>query len=177
MIARWAFLGSALLLGSFAWAGQEPKGDGAVDPVLQAKIDDAIRRGVAYLKKAESVVAWEAMGNSDELILLTFVHADVSPRDPAFQPLLERMLAGKLERTYKVALQAMVLEELDRVTYQERIWQCAQFLIDNQCANGQWSYGEPSQAVNSVPSIPKVRDVASGPVGGARDFRAAEKKV
>ncbi|HVE39583.1 MAG TPA: hypothetical protein VNM14_06825 [Planctomycetota bacterium] len=145
------------------------------DATLQAKIDDAINRGVAYLKTAESVVAWEAMGNSDELILWTLVHADVSPKDETYRAMLEKMLAAPLQRTYKVALQAMVLEEIDRVKYQERIWQCAQFLMDNQCVNGQWSYGEPTQAITSMPTPVKIKEVATGPVG-VRDFRAAAKK-
>jgi hypothetical protein len=114
----------AVLLAGPAWGQQ----DATPDPVLQAKIDDAIRKGVAYLKTAESVVAWQEFGgNSDELILWTFVHADVSTRDPVFQTLLQRMLSANLTRTYKVALQAMILEEIDRVVHQPRIWQCAQF--------------------------------------------------
>src|SRR6185436_7825102 len=146
--------------------------DATPDPVLQAKIDDAIRKGVAYLKTAESIVGWpEFGGNSDELILWTFVHADVPTKDPVFQTLLQRILTSKLERTYKVALQAMILEEIDRVAHQPRIWQCAQFLIDNQCANGQWSYGEESPAAQNPPP-PTKADVASAPATGVRDFSA-----
>ena len=164
----------ALTLAAPLWAQ-----DATPDPVLQAKIDDAIRRGVGYLKTAESIVGWpEFGGNSDELILWTLVHADVPTRDQVFQTLLQRILADKLQRTYKVALQAMILEEVDRVAYQPRIWQCAQFLIDNQCATGQWSYGEESPAVQNIPT-PGKPDVASAPVTGARDFStpAAGKKV
>src|SRR5262245_51981576 len=124
----------AVLLSGPAWGQGQ---DATPDPVLQAKIDDAIRKGVDYLKTAESIVAWQEFGgNSDELLLWTLVHADVPTRDPVFQTLLQRILAGELKRTYKVSLQAMILEEIDRVAYQPRIWQCAQFLIDNQCANG-----------------------------------------
>jgi len=172
-----AFL--AILLAAPLWA-QDKKDDATPDPLLQAKIDDAIRRGVAWLKTAESIVPWaEFGGNSDELILWTFVHADVSTKDPAFQTLLQRMLAAKLDRTYKVALQAMILEEIDRVAYQARIWQCAQFLVDNQCANGQWSYGEETPAVANMPTPAKVVDVATAPVSGVRDFStpAAGKKT
>jgi len=89
------------------------------------------------------------------------------------------MLADKLQRTYKVSLQAMILEEIDRVTYQPRIWQCAQFLMDNQCANGQWSYGNPTTAPKDVPTAvasdggaKEAKPVSSG----ARDFGAGEKK-
>ena len=42
----------------------------------------------------------------------------------------------RTEATYIVALQAVVLEEIDRVKYQWRIYKCAQFLIDNQGATG-----------------------------------------
>ena len=38
----------------------------------------------------------------------------MSPKNEFFQRLLERMLASKLTKTYKVALQAMALEEPKR---------------------------------------------------------------
>jgi hypothetical protein len=83
------------------------------------------------------------------------------------------MLNEPLEKTYKVALQAMILEEIERVKHQVRIWQCGQFLVDNQCANGQWSYGTPTEFGSVPPPAPKP--VASGggvkvfaPVGGPR---------
>jgi hypothetical protein len=136
--------------------------------VDQAKIDAAIRKGIDYLKKATSPVAWEAMGNSDELILWTFVHAGVPESDPVFQKMFRAMIEGKLERTYKVAIQAMILEEIDRVKYQPRIFQCAQFLVDNQCRNGQWSYGEPSAFANDPPPPPK--DVATPDRPTVREF-------
>jgi len=87
----------------------------------------------------------DGIKDSDELILWTFVHAGVRESDPDFQKYFKKMVDGPLEKTYKVALQAMILEELDRIAYQHRIWQCAQFLIDNQCKNGQWNYGSPTE--------------------------------
>jgi hypothetical protein len=97
-----------------------------------------------------------------ELVLWTMVHADVSERDPVFADLLKDMLDRPLEATYCVALQAMILEELNRVKYQGRIKQCAQFLVDNQCGNGQWSYGTPTLFANETPSEGASRaDVAS----------------
>src|SRR4029450_1280678 len=82
--------------------------------------------------------------HSDELILYTFVVAGVPETNPKFKALIERVLADEPPQTYKVALQAMALEEIDRVKYQNRIAYCAQHLIDNQCTNGQWSYGSPT---------------------------------
>jgi len=120
-------------------------------PVDAQRVDAAIQKGIAWLRTAAP--ANSHVGNSDELILWTFVHAGIAESDPKFQELLKRMLEAPLERTYKVALQAMILEELDRVEHQPRIWQCAQFLVDNQCLNGQWNYGTPTDSVKGVPSV------------------------
>jgi hypothetical protein len=110
-----------------------------IDP---ARVDQGIQRGVAWLRTAPypADYGWSA----NELVLWTFVHAGVPESDPDFQKRLKQMLDGPLDRTYRVALQAMILEELDRVGYQPRIAQCAQFLVDNQCVNGQWLYGTPT---------------------------------
>jgi hypothetical protein len=119
----------------------------------------AVTSGVAYLRqRLARGLSKEA--RADELILWTLLHAGVPEPDPDVQRLLKSMLERKLERTYNVALQAMVLEELDRVRYQGRIAQCAQFLADNQCKNGQWSYGDPSVFVDEVV-------VATGKAGAA----------
>src|SRR6185436_3275079 len=106
------------------------------------------------------------------------VDAGLRDSDPDFQKLFKKMLDGPLEKTYKVALQAMILEELDRVKYQERIAQCAQFLVDNQCANGQWSYGNPTPfaADVKVPESKSVATPAPATPGSTRDFGAAGEK-
>jgi len=99
--------------------------------------------------------------NSDVLILWTFIHAGVAHDDPKFKSLLDAVLAEPLEKTYKVSLTALCLEELDRVKYQERIAQCGQFLIDNQCKNGQWSYGTPTDFSKDVKVHAAPKAVAS----------------
>src|SRR5579864_2350273 len=127
------------------------------------KIDEAINRGVSFLRGAERPgYPDRQIANCDELVLWTLVHAGVPESDALFQELLQSMLEGPLERTYKVAFQAMILEELDRVRYQGRIAQCAQFLADNQCGNGQWSYGEASAFTKDVPTgTPRKSGVAT----------------
>ncbi|MGH9784026.1 MAG: hypothetical protein ACRD88_07555, partial [Terriglobia bacterium] len=119
-----------------------------------------------------------ASKNADELILLTILHAGAEDQ-PRFKDLFNKMLQAPLEATYSVALQAMVLEEFDRVKYQGRIHQCAQFLVDNQCANGQWTYGSPTTYPEAVP-VPRG-EIATGPAKkpptrpkGALDFEAPE---
>jgi hypothetical protein len=129
-----------------------------LDPV---KVDLAIGRGVEYLKgQLDPVLANRGDARPLELVLWTLVHAGVSEGDPDFQQLLKVMLDSRLEHTYNVALQAMLLEELHRVKYQLRIQQCAQFLVDNQCRNGQWSYGTPSLFAEDI-HVGMGRDLAT----------------
>ncbi len=131
------------------------------------RVEEAIRRGVAYLKAARAgtatVTGLEKPMNTDELEVWTFLHAGVPEIDPKFQEDLERVMKTPLERTYKVALRAMILEELDRVKHQDRIAQCAQFLVDNQAKDGQWSYGEPSEFADEMPVAPHVATPAAAP--------------
>ncbi len=114
--------------------------------VDQAKVDAAIKKGVEWLK------AGRGGGRAQELGLLAMVHGGVKRTDPDFSAAFEAMLAGEPSQTYRVALQAMVLEEVDRVKYQLRLHQCAQFLVDNQCENGQWSYGQPTNYTKEAPT-------------------------
>src|SRR5947207_261732 len=129
-----ALLGVCLLGVAAAVQDAKPQA-GFVD---QAKVDKAITKGLEYLKTAKSPGSHKEILNSDELILLTDIHGGTAETDPAFQELLKKCLDAKLERTYKVALLAMCLEELDRIKYQKKIASCGQFLLDNQCGNGQW---------------------------------------
>jgi hypothetical protein len=128
---------------ALALAVQVPKKKD-VDQVDPVRVDLAIRKAVEFLRTAGSPASHEGMADSDELILLTLLHAGVPASDPKVQELLKRILEAPIERTYKVAVQAMALEELDRVKHQKRIWQCAQFLVDNQGADGRWGYGTPT---------------------------------
>ncbi len=122
------------------------------DPFL-LKVDEAIRKGTEHLKAKPSIHP-----QHKELVMLTYLHAGMAEKDPEFQPLLKSALAftndGYSARTYNISLLAMVLEELDRVTYQYELYKCAQFLADNQAANGQWGYGTPTTYLEKVPTSP-----------------------
>jgi hypothetical protein len=131
------------------------------------RAEGAIRKGVAWLKTLAKYPRHDHVGGSDELVLWTYVHAGLAEDDPAFEALFKKVMEFPLERTYRVALRAMILEELDRVKHQGKIAACAQFLIDNQCANGQWSYGEPDEHAKEIPvQVPK--ETATG--GGVKVF-------
>ena len=143
-------------------------------PPKPKTLDEAVRGGMAYLKAKVGVFAKES--KSDELILWTYYQGGLPEGDPEFQTALKLLLEKKLEKTYNVSLMAMLLEELDRVKYQKRLAQCAQFLVDNQCANGQWSYGDPSIFVETVvvpPPLAKGKGVRRVPVTRKREGPAS----
>src|ERR1043166_2595642 len=149
--------------------------------VDQSKIDKAIEHGIKYLM-ANNAAHMQRFSHANrqmqhtELVLWTYVHADVKESEANFQALLKDMLERKLEATYCVALQAMILEEIQRVKYQTRIWQCGQFLVDNQSAEGYWSYGDPTIYAEDPPGTPTTggqrKDVASGvgPAGKPKEM-------
>jgi hypothetical protein len=155
-----------LVLGSISFA-QDPKqqeGGFALDGRIDAKrVDDAIKKGIEYLRTSDSPGSHREIKNSDPLKLLTFIHAGVAENDPTFQDLFKKVYEAKLERTYQAALTAMCFEEIDRVKYQGKIAQCAQFLADNMRDNGHWSYGEPSIYADTmdVPTTSAPKDTAS----------------
>src|SRR5579863_7592763 len=143
------------------------------------KVQEAIRRGLEFLRGAPSFGdAKKNLRNADELILLTFLHAGVPREDPKIQELLRRILTEPLERTYSVSIQAACLEEFDRVRYQPRLAQCAQYIVDNQCTNGQWSYGEPSPNVKGA-APEDLRAPALPPLGvdGRRPKPKVERRI
>jgi hypothetical protein len=139
--------------------------------VSQREIDQAIARGLEFLQGAPST-AGEVGANCDELILLAMIHGGSSEK--AYDPFLKKVLAAPLEWTYKVSLMAMCLEELDPTLHQNRIAQCAQFLVDSQCKNGQWSYGRATDAIKDMKfeDPPPAKKSVPTPKGGARDFGA-----
>ena len=110
----------------------------------QKEIDEAVKKGLEFLKTAPSPGGHMKDNNCDELIFLTLLHGGMSDKNPVFQQYLKKVVDAPLRYTYNVALKAMCLEEYDPAQYQTQIAQCAQFLVDNQATNGQWSYGRPT---------------------------------
>ena len=149
-----AFLTVLLLLSTALPAQEKPKAP-LLSAADQKRVDDAIAKGVVFLQGQATL---DPKGtHATELMLWTLVHAGVRAGNPKFDELFQKMIDNPMTITYRVSLQAMILEELDRVRHQKRIYQCAQFLIDNQCKNGQWYYGEAIKPVD----LP-VDDVATG---------------
>jgi hypothetical protein len=161
MIGRAALvLGMAWVLSGSLWAQQKNPPPPPGPKVDEAKVEAAIKNGMEYLRARGTKFGGGKTGMR-ELVLLTLVHGGARRGDPLFDELLQAMLEEELRFTYRVSLQAMILEEVDRIGFQRQLFRCGQFLVDNQCANGQWSYGEPTTYLE--PSIGTSRDVATGP--------------
>ncbi|MFH1227515.1 MAG: hypothetical protein V1701_06385 [Planctomycetota bacterium] len=122
-----------------------------LDPELQQKVKDAVERGTKALLGLIDALpdySFELKDHNgikhamryDEIVLYTLTHCGVL-QDERFNTLLQRVLENPLDRTYHVVLQAMALEAIDKETYEAKIADCAQYLVDTQCSNGQWSYG------------------------------------
>jgi hypothetical protein len=120
--------------------------------VDQKKVDDAIVKGVEYLLNQSPSAIKHKNLRMDELVLLTVLESGVDRRDPRVQRLIQNVLKLPLDRTYHVSVRALCLAALDPMKYQTQLAQCAQFLVDNQCENGQWTYGEAI----SIPSTFKT---------------------
>jgi hypothetical protein len=128
-------------------------------------VDTAVRKGVDFLRRAADGKVDLGGPVEKEILLFALVHAgrDVVPdEDPLLQQYLKQALECPLSTTYRVALIAMSLEELQRVKYQGRIWQCAQFLVDNQNRDGGWGYGTPTPFDSGVPTKSAKKKVATG---------------
>ncbi|MDI6733680.1 MAG: terpene cyclase/mutase family protein [Planctomycetota bacterium] len=122
-----------------------------VSAELQDKINNAITLGTEYLSTYITLTILPAMPVKDhegikhtmrfaDLILYTLGHCGVGMNEN-WDDFIKRVTELPLDKVYHVSLQAMALEHIDRFTYQQRIADCAEYLIENQCKNGQWSYG------------------------------------
>jgi hypothetical protein len=123
------------------------------------RVDRAVRQGLEFLKTAPSPASHHDM-NGDELILYSLFIGGVPHDDPVFDRYLRKVVDKPPERTYTAALAAMCLSEMDRAGYQWKLDEIAQFLVNTQCQNGQWGYGEAvfiqKRPVTSTPP-PNVR--------------------
>lgn len=163
---------------ALAWVAQDEKPKGA--PKLdQRKIDRAIDSGIRFLKKVVSDPAFfdkRSQVNTDwgiaprqlyELILWTFLHADVAPRDESFRRMFKIAIEEPVWKTYNVALLAMVLKKLGPTRYHAILRECGQFFVDTQYPNGQWSY--PYDGSFRAPTATAERKALSDSVAARQD--------
>jgi hypothetical protein len=139
----WLTAAAAWLATASTLEAQEfrPKGSG----IPAAEVDKAIQRGLGWLKGVppKSGVPTSRSEDTNELVFYTLLHGGLSVADPVLAEYLKHVVDRDPDRVYNAALGAMALGKLDRAGYQWKLVQQAQFLLDNQCENGQWAYGSP----------------------------------
>ena len=182
-------MGVLLTLLLFLTTGALAKDKEKKDPfakVDKQKVDTAINKGLEFLlgqakqnrPLAPSLLPPDLKNpgqalsglSAEELVLYTLIKGGADTKEETFNKLLEKVLAKKLERTYLVSVLAMALAELDSQKYQAQIAECGQFLMDNQCNNGQWSYGEPVEPLN-IKITPSLTGSSKDKESGTRGVR------
>jgi hypothetical protein len=153
--------------------------------VDQKRVDDAIVKGCEFLLnnsgRLPEVKHPHGKFRCDELVLLTLVQAGWDRKDPRFVGLVQRVLSLPMDRNYHVMLKAMALAEIDPLKYQQYLAQTAQFIVDNQCENGQWTYGKPVPHMpppGSYPTTHKngpIPDISTGVQEEKPDPKAKDK--
>jgi hypothetical protein len=172
---------AAFLVATSALGQQEKKPLAAHPKVDQQKVDEAIKKGCQVIIGAGFGSFGHgqrhqplAMQSHAELVLLTLLHSGYyDENSPEIQGLVQYVLTKQIGSTYTASLMAMALQKLNPRKHQMRIAQCAQFLVDNQCENGQWDYGEPAPIEPPKDPVPTTAprgqgdDVATSGGGGA----------
>ena len=120
----------------------------ALPPEDQEKVNQAIDRGVEYLKKSQDprTGAWPG-GRVGYTALpgLTLLECGVPAQDPAVQKAaghVRSQLTG-LTATYDLALAILFLDRLEDPQDKERIWTLALRLVAGQDTAGGWTYDCP----------------------------------
>ncbi|MBI2899141.1 MAG: terpene cyclase/mutase family protein [Planctomycetes bacterium] len=135
-----------LLLILPAWSQDDKNHVCPANPPPQSEIDKAVARGVDFLRESSRKIDLNIDPHGghtlEELILAAMVYGGQSEEDPDVQKLLKAVLDRSCRRTYETVLLAVTLDKLDNEVYLWKLVECGQFLLDNQCENGQWSYGE-----------------------------------
>jgi hypothetical protein len=130
-------LAAALLLASPARAEDGPP---------PAEVSRAIDAGVAWLERTfADGYQDERWHDPVELVVLALSHSGANLQSPAFAKGLAVLEKAEPRFTYRAALLAMALAEVNPRRYQPKIAHCAQWLVDTQLAGGEWGYpGAPA---------------------------------
>ncbi len=123
----------------------------------QAKVDKAIERAVAYIKKSQKETGDFGEAGRDQIGMyanhgyiffpaLALLESGVAVDDPAIQKVvrLVRELEPKLDRTYEVSLAILFLDRLGDPKDEERIRNLSLRLLAAQTYTGGWGYACPT---------------------------------
>jgi len=124
----------------FALTGPGRPAAAAEEPPAAA-VGKAIDGGSGWLRSTfREGFAGDRWSDPVELVVLTLSHCGVNLTDPVFQQGVATLERQQPRFTYRTALLAMALTEVNPRQYQRKIAHCAQWLVDTQGAAGDWGY-------------------------------------
>jgi hypothetical protein len=140
---------------------------------LQERVNKAIDRGVAYLRRTQcSNGSWTYGGKQQKLLLdprawavghaampgLTLLECGVAPTDPAVQKAAAyvRKHAPPLNRTYEISLAVLFLDRLGDPADRPLIRSLALRLVAGQNARGGWAYTCPRLKPDQEEKLVKI---------------------
>jgi len=135
---------------AFPAAGRAAETPGRASPCEPSgqEVRAAILRSVDYLHhKQRQDGSWPDYllpGGVTALASYALLQAGLPPDDRSLAAPIAATRRLPLDRTYVVALKAMVLGAADRKLYAAEIQACADWLAAHQQGAGGWGYGEPS---------------------------------
>lgn len=129
-----------------------PAAPAAAQQVTSAQVQQAIDRGVRYLKRVQRADgSWPFRGYNQggtALAAYALLVAGIPPSDPAVASAIEYIVAQPLRETYSVALAALVLSEADSQAHLPKLKEYAKWLLDAHLDGGMWSYGQAGRRGN-----------------------------
>jgi hypothetical protein len=170
----------AVLAGEAALLGG-PGGAQKIRFVGRTRVEDSIRRACRYLesRRLELFRGMEDGKRHDpaprrtyaELAALALVGSGYPESHPLVEELLAKSLGRPLESVYTASLRAALVAQMDPAGRRDSLRECAQFLVDSQCKNGQWDYGRPL-GVRGAPPEGVIRRRSDGPPNGDNSVTA-----
>ena len=181
MIVR-RFAAALPLVVALVAGGGRTRAAAAEDGPAPAVVQGAIDQGVAWLgQRFAEGFPDETFHGPVELVVLTLSHAGANLKDPVFAK--GTAILEKLEPrfTYRTALQAMALAEVNPRRYQAKIAHCAQWLVDMQLAGGEWGYPGPPDGsylrMDGVTVAPPPRPEGAGPADAPVERWPVERRL
>lgn len=149
------------------------------------QVDRAISAGADYLRarmkealadrQPDPRTPWAARDRrAVPVMTYALIHACADRSDPLLKAGVEHVATKDPDGTYNAALMALALADLDAHRYRARLAELAQILCDQQCVNGQWSYGSPAGWTGTPPRVPDAPppDENTGPGDGPKKPKA-----
>jgi hypothetical protein len=105
-----------------------------------------------------------------ELLVLTLSHCGANFEDKVYAKAVKALEKIEPRFTYRTALLAMALNEVNPRLYRRKLMHCAQWLVDTQLKEGEWGYpgppildGKPPQGLSvPAPEEPETPPAAPG---------------